>query len=61
MPSKRRRKPKLGTGRRFRNLERELARRKGVRNPAALAAYIGRKKHGKKRMAQLAVKGRRRR
>lgn len=45
-------KPKLGTGERFRQLEGSLSRR-GVRNPAALAAYIGRKKYGAKRFAAL--------
>jgi hypothetical protein len=44
--------PKLGTGKRFSNLENSLARR-GVRNPAALAAYIGRKKYGNKRYGEL--------
>jgi hypothetical protein len=47
------RKPKLGSGARFRAL-----RKKGV--SPALAAYIGRKKYGKKRMAKLSAKGRRR-
>ena len=54
------RKPKLGTGKRFANLKRALAR-KGVRNPGALAATIGRKKYGAKRFGKLAAKGRRRR
>jgi len=53
------RKPKLGTGERFRRLVRQLAAR-GVRNPRALAAWIGRKKYGKKRFQQLAAAGRRR-
>jgi hypothetical protein len=30
---------------------------KGARNPDALAAYIGRKKYGKKRFQQLSKKG----
>jgi len=30
-----------------------------VKNPKALAAYIGRKKYGKKRFQQLAAKGKR--
>ncbi len=51
------RKPKLGTGARFAALKRKLAA-KGVDNPAALAAYIGRKKYGKERFQQLAAKGR---
>ncbi len=49
---------KLGSGRRFEELERQLARR-GARNPSALAAWIGRKKYGKKRFQELAAKGRR--
>jgi len=53
------RKPKLGTGARFRALVRKL-RARGAKNPRALAAYIGRKKYGKKRFQQLAVKGRKR-
>jgi len=52
-------KPPLGTGERFRELVKSLAA-KGAENPAALAAWIGRKKYGKKRFQQLAVAGRRR-
>jgi len=54
------RKAKLGSGKRFASLKRNL-KRKGARNPGALAAYIGRKKYGKKRFAKLSAKGRRRR
>lgn len=50
-------KAKLGTGARFNALKAKLAK-KGARNPAALAAWIGRKKLGKKKMASLAAKGR---
>lgn len=53
------RKPKLGSGKRFANLKRKLAR-KGARNPGALAAFIGRKKFGKRRYAKLGARGRRR-
>lgn len=52
-------KPPLGTGARFKSLEHELARRGGVKNPAALAASIGRAKYGEKRMARMSAKGRR--
>ena len=52
-------KPKLGSGARFKSLEHELARRGGVKNPAALAASIGRAKYGEKKMAHLSAKGRR--
>lgn len=55
-----RRKPKLGSGKRFKSLKNKLARR-GAKNPAALAAYIGRKKYGKKKFQKLAAAGRRRR
>ena len=51
-------KPKLGSGKRFSALTKKLGKRKGVKNPAALAAYIGRKKYGAKRFGQLSVKGR---
>ena len=53
------RKAKLGSGKRFASLKRKLGR-KGVRNPGALAAAIGRKKYGKRRMAKMAAAGRRR-
>lgn len=51
-------KPKLGSGTRFKQLTSQLAKR-GVKNPKALAAYIGRKKYGKKKFQQLAAKGKR--
>lgn len=50
-------KAKLGTGERFSKLKGELAS-KGAKNPAALAAYIGRKKFGAKKFGQLSAKGR---
>lgn len=50
---------KLGSGKRFKALSRSLAK-KGARNPDALAASIGRKKFGKKKMAKMAAAGRRR-
>ena len=53
-------KPKLGSGKRFAQLTKKLAGRKGVKNPRALAAFIGRKKYGAKRMAMMAAKGHRR-
>ena len=49
-------KAKLGTGKRFASLKSKLAK-KGAKNPGALAAYIGRKKYGAKKMAKLAAKG----
>ena len=54
----RRRKPKLGTGARFKQLASKL-KRTGVRDPKALAASIGRRKFGKKRFQELAATGRR--
>lgn len=49
-------KATLGTGQRFNTLVSAL-KKKGAKNPAALAAYIGRKKFGKKKFQKLAVKG----
>jgi hypothetical protein len=49
-------KPKLGTGARFKALKNKLAA-KGAINPAALAAFIGRKKYGKTKFQKLAAKG----
>ena len=50
--------PKLGTGKRFDKLESKLEGE--VRDPAAVAASIGRKKYGAKRMASMALHGKRR-
>ena len=50
-------KPKLGTGKRFQQLKSKLAG-KGAKSPGALAAWIGRKKYGKKKMAQMSAAGR---
>lgn len=54
---KTKKKPPLGSGARFAALKSELAA-KGAQDPGALAAYIGRKKYGKKRFAKLSAKGR---
>jgi hypothetical protein len=48
---------KLGTGARFKALSAKLAA-KGAHDPDALAAYIGRKKHGKAAFQKLAAAGR---
>ena len=53
-------KGKLGSGKRFKRLVKTLSKRKGVKTPKKLAAWIGRKKYGKKRFQALAAKGRRR-
>lgn len=49
-------KKKLGTGVRFKSLSNKLEK-KGIRDPDALAAVIGRKKYGNKKMAALSKKG----
>ena len=49
----------LGSGERFKKLRGQLAHR-GAKKSDALAAYIGRKKYGKKRFGQLAALGRKR-
>ena len=46
-------KPKLGTGKRFADLEGVL-KKKGASSPGALAAWIGRKKYGAKKFNKLA-------
>jgi len=51
-------KAPLGQGGRFAALKAKLAGRKGVTNPGALAASIGRKKYGAKKMAKMSAKGR---
>ena len=51
-------KAPLGSGGRFRAMVKKLGGRKGVHNPAALAAFIGRKKYGAKKMASMAAHGR---
>ena len=53
-------KPKLGSGARFKAIERS-ARKSGARDPAAVAAAAGIAKYGKTRMAKMAAAGRRRR
>jgi hypothetical protein len=45
---------------RFVRLEASLARRNGVRNPRALAAWIGDRKYGRRGMAARAAASRRR-
>lgn len=52
-------KPKLGSGKRFKTLANKLARQ-GVNDPDAVAASIGRKKYGNAKMSSLAQKGRER-
>jgi hypothetical protein len=53
-------KAKLGSGARFAHLRKQLSGRKGITNPGALAASIGRKKYGAKRFNALSKAGRKR-
>ena len=57
MKSKNKRKSKLGSGARYKKLVKSL-KKGGARNPKSLAAWIGRKKYGKKKFQKLAAKGR---
>ena len=50
---------KLGSGKRFSAMTKALKAR-GAKNPGALAAYIGKKRYGAKRMAKMAAAGRKR-
>lgn len=50
---------RLGGGGRYEKLVGQLEK-KGVKDPAALSAAIGRKKYGKSKFQSLAAKGRRR-
>ena len=49
-------KKPLGEGSRFKAVE-ATAKASGASNPGAVAASIGRKKYGKKKMASLSAKG----
>ena len=51
---------KLGGGGRFAKLEKSIGAKGGVKNPAAVAAAVGRKKYGKKKFQQMAAAGRKR-
>lgn len=46
----------LGGGGRYKALVEKLSKQ-GAKDPKALAAYIGRKKYGKKKFQELAAKG----
>lgn len=51
-------KPKLGSGKRFENLTREIEKSgKSEESAKAIAASIGREKYGAARMAKMAAKG----
>lgn len=51
---------KPGGGGRFAKLKSKLAHKKGIKNPGAVSAAIGRKKYGAKKMASMAAKGKKR-
>lgn len=53
------RKPKLGTGARFKQVEASAAA-SGARDPGAVAASMGRKAHGQKQMTRYSQMGKRR-
>jgi len=42
----------------FKKLSGMLAKKKGIKSPNALAAYIGRKKYGKKKFQAMSAAGR---
>ena len=48
----------LGQGGRFAAMKAKVAKEPGVTDPAAVAAAIGRKKYGAKKMASMSLKGR---
>ena len=50
---------KLGGGGRFKKLKAKLTKQ-GAKNPAALAASIGRKKYGNNKMTAMAADGKKR-
>ena len=49
-------KPKLGSGKRFEEVEKD-SKKSGAKNPAAVAAAAGIKKYGVKKMEKIAQKG----
>ena len=51
---------RAGGGGRFARLANKIKRRGGVSNPKAVAAVIGRRKYGAKKMAEMSAAGRRR-
>lgn len=54
-------KPKLGSGKRFKALTKKIQKSgKSEESAKAIAASIGRKKYGNKKMQKMAAKGRKR-
>lgn len=58
--AKAKKQPKLGSGKRFEKLSKTIGAKGNVRDPDAVAAAIGRKKYGAKKMAKMAAAGRKR-
>lgn len=52
--------PPLGSGKRFASLEKKIASKGNVEDPAAVAAAIGRNKYGDTKMQKLATAGKKR-
>ena len=50
-------KPRLGSGARFKQLANKIARKGNVDNPGAVAAAIGRRKYGEEKFQKMAEKG----
>ena len=50
---------KPGGGGRFAKLKSSLAHKKGIKDPGAVAASIGRKKYGAKKMVKMSAAGKR--
>jgi hypothetical protein len=50
-------KGKLGSGERFKKLSEALSKKKGVSDPKALAAVLGRRNNSAGKLASLAAKG----
>lgn len=49
-----------GSGQRFKQLVKRLKSEGGINDPNALAAELGRKKYGQKKMTDFSLKGRKR-
>ena len=56
---KKKKQPKLGSGKRFAAIEKKAAK-SGASDPAAVAASIGIKKYGEAKMHSMAVAGKKR-
>ena len=60
MKSSNKRKPLVGSGKRFKQLVGKLKKNPKVTHPKGLAAAIGRKKYGEDKFNKMAAKGRQR-